>query len=175
MSRPGYWITKDKREMPISEMTGAHLHNSLRLMAKKYNENLSEPTDLPAIARVKENRRQYSMDKLVELAADAQRRGNILPVGDITEQELLAIVGGWSPMRDTGTTPPAPGRIVIKANPAVESYLTADNASTIASLPPKRLGVYLNVIQEVEQVIGLPVAGLQEDEQTRSRLITFNL
>jgi len=51
----------------------------------------------------------------------------------------------------------------------------ADEAEVIASLPPKRIGIYLNVIREVEVIIGMPVHGIGTEELRPDRRIELDL
>jgi len=102
MSRPGYWRMADGSDAPIADMRVAHLRNSMRLLGRRIRENASLPTDAGELQRVKTNRRTFYTDKLIELADEAERRGGILPAGDLTEAQLIELVTG-SPLKFVAT------------------------------------------------------------------------
>ena len=198
MSRPGYWKSPGQPEIAISAMAESHLRNSTRLMARRWLEFAPNILNSPGLAVEFRNKRRFYEDKLVELGTECQRR-NIIPAGDITVEALANLARGWPTASDTLSnitgpyTGPMPVAEVlpstnwvtrvrntiaenratarIRASPA---YLPEDTVTAAASAPPRQIGLYLNVIQEVEEIMGLPVFGIESEEEP-VRKIAFEL
>lgn len=179
MSRPGYWKLSTGEEIPYAEMRTPHLRNSMRMMARKHIENAPEDGEQTILALSRARKAAYYLNKLVDLADEAERRGGILPAGDMTEDELVTLVSGWPTARDTE----APANTVTAIRPPLH-YVSIPLRPTssgprateaIAKQPPKRIGIYLNVIREVELLIGLPVHGLEDANEQPYRRIEMDL
>ena len=179
MSRPGYWKLSTGEEIPYAEMRTPHLRNSMRMMARKHIENAPEDGEQTILALSRARKAAYYLNKLVDLADEAERRGGILPPGDMTEDALVTLVSGWPTARDTE----APANIATDNR--TQPYAAIQNISlrrigprateAIAKQPPKRIGIYLNVIREVELLIGLPVHGLEDANEQPYRRIEMDL
>lgn len=178
MSQPGHWKTAGGTEVLIKDMTDSHLKNSMRLMVKRYDDNVVLPTDGPVMTKQKTSSRKYYWDKLCDLAEEAQRRG-IVAAGDITDEQVADLVRTWKASRDAGATPlpqtvyPAPS--VNYFPNSVSSVISPFAVAVAAKAPPQRIGLYLDVILEVEQVIAMPIFGLGREDNIPDRRIEMDL
>lgn len=177
MSQPGHWKTAGGTEVLIKDMTDSHLKNSMRLMVKRYDDNVVLPTDSPVMTKQKTSSRKYYWDKLCDLAEEAQRRG-IIAAGDITDEQVADLVRTWKASRDPGSTPlphTTPQEITSCFHKIGSPSISPFAVAMAAKAPPQRIGLYLDVILEVEQVIAMPIFGLEREDSLPDRRIELDL
>jgi hypothetical protein len=83
MSRPGYWTTKDGREVPYAELEDYHLKNILRMLRNRYL-GTEEP-----------RQKQLFERSLIEMGEEAQRRNLVVQGDSVPFEVLLATIKIW--------------------------------------------------------------------------------
>ena len=184
MSRPGYWKSAGSEPILIRDMTDAHLHNSLRYMALRYDIIAAMPETSYSEREDKRNKADWNERKLAELAEDAQRR-SMLPANDLSVTEVVRLAKDWPVQREPQTViaiQPAPAAprpwhrpgAVVNLRALVDAHNKNEAVNQIAKAPPRRLGIYLNVIREIEEIIMLPVHGMDNEQEVITRLIQMD-
>ena len=204
MSRPGYWQSRGTPEVAITAMTDGHLRNAIRMMARRFLEFEPLPTDNDFARRAKLAQSRWYVTKLNELIPEARRR-TILPALPVQTEgqpntpipslaDTCRIARDWRTASDPvvidaalleGPTTTGTGTVVRIQRPAgAGNALTTTAADrdilntlteAAAARPPRQLGQFLNVIIEVEEVLGKPVFGLEDTQPRPTRLISMDL